>query len=114
MFKSYLTTALRNISRHKIFSAINIFGLAIGIAACLLIQQYVRYEKGYDNFYPLKDRIFRVQQDRYEDGKLSTQWAAGSAGIGPLMKTELPEVEDFGKLTRTGGVMSYGENKFMQ
>src|SRR5688572_21655051 len=108
MLKSYLKTAFRNISRHKIFSAINIFGLAIGIAACLLILQYVRYEKGYDNFYPDGKRIYRVQQDRYEDGKLSTQWAAGSAGIGPLMKNELPEVENFGKLSRTGGVMTYG------
>ena len=81
MFKSYLKTALRNISRHKIFSAINIFGLAIGIAACLLILEYVRYERSYDNFYPNKERIFRVQQDRYEDGKLSTQWALAGASL---------------------------------
>src|SRR5215470_10130700 len=50
MIKSYLKTAWRNMMRHKVYSAINILGLAIGIAACLLILQYVSFELGYENF----------------------------------------------------------------
>ena len=114
MIKSYFTTALRNIFKHKIFSLINIFGLAIGIAACLLILQYVRFELSYDNFHEKGDRIFRVQQNRYNDGKLSTQWAAGAAGIGPAAKQSIPEIESFAKLTKTGGVILYNNEKFRE
>jgi putative ABC transport system permease protein len=78
MFTNYLKIAWRNATRHKAYSAINILGLAIGIAACLLILQYVSFELSYENFQVNKDRIYRVQQDRYDKGKLSTQWAAGA------------------------------------
>ena len=61
MLQNYFKTALRNLVKHKVFSAINIFGLAIGIAACLMIHQYVRFEKSYDDFHANGDRIFRLQ-----------------------------------------------------
>jgi putative ABC transport system permease protein len=73
MFRSYFKIAWRNMMRHKAYSGINILGLAIGIAACLLILQYVSYELSYENFQSNKDRLYRVQQDRYDKGKLSTQ-----------------------------------------
>src|SRR4028119_1593810 len=82
MLRNYLLIAWRNLRRHKAFSAINILGLAIGIAACLLILQYVRFELSYDNFHAKGDRIYRVQQDRYDKGKLSTRWAAGAQAAG--------------------------------
>jgi putative ABC transport system permease protein len=114
MLENYFKTALRNLTKHKVFSFINIFGLAIGIAACLMILQYVRFEWSYDNFHQKGDRIYRVQQDRYDDGKLSTQWAAGAAGIGPAVMAEVPEVEAFAKLSRTGGVISYGSKQWRE
>src|SRR5690606_38313272 len=60
MFANYLTVAYRNLSRNKLFSLINIFGLAIGLAACFLIVQYVLYEISYDKFHPNADRVYRV------------------------------------------------------
>lgn len=114
MIKNYFKTAIRNLTKHKVFSAINIFGLAIGIAACLLIFQYVRFERSYDNFHQNGDRIFRLQQSRYDEGKLSTEWAAGAAGVGLAVKQEIPEVEDFAKLNKTSGVISYGDKKFRE
>ena len=63
MLQNYFKTALRNLVKHKVFSAINIFGLAVGIAACLMILQYVRFEKSYDDFHANGDRIFRLQQN---------------------------------------------------
>src|SRR5215204_6684380 len=114
MFQNYFKTALRNIVKHKAFSAINIFGLTIGIAACLMILQYVRFERSYDDFQVNGDRIFRLQQDRYNEGKLSTQWAAGAAGIGKAVKEEIPEVESYAKLLQRGGVISYGDKKFRE
>jgi putative ABC transport system permease protein len=114
MIKNYFTTALRNLVKHKIFSLINIFGLAIGIAACLLILQYVRFELSYDDFHEKGDRIYRLQQNRYNEGKLTTQWAAGAAGVGPAAKEEIPEIEAFAKLIKTGGVISYNNGIFRE
>ncbi len=69
MFKNYLKIALRNIIRHKAFSVINIAGLAIGIASCLLLFTVVRYELSYDTFQPNYKQIYHVvTQDKFEDG----------------------------------------------
>ena len=55
MLRNYLITAFRNLRRHKGFSAINILGLAIGMAACLLIWQFVTFELSYEDFHQDKD-----------------------------------------------------------
>ena len=104
MLRNYFKTAWRNIKRHKAYSAINILGLAIGIAACLLILQYVSFELSFENFQVNKDRIYRVQQDRYDNGKLSTQWAAGAFGVGNAFKAAIPEIEDYVKVIQNGNV----------
>lgn len=98
MLRNYFKIAWRNIMRHKGYAAINILGLAIGISACLLILQYVSFELSYEKFQVNKDRIYRVQQDRYDKGKLSTQWAAGAYAVGNSFKDAIPEVEDYVKL----------------
>jgi putative ABC transport system permease protein len=115
MITSYFTIALRNLISHKAFSFINIFGLALGIAASLLIFQYARYELSYDRFQPDAGRLYRLQLDRYDNGKLSTQWAAGAAGIGPVVKEALPEVESFARLREAGTtVVSYKDREFRE
>src|SRR5688500_18959361 len=92
MIKNYFTAVWRCISRNKGFTAINILGLAIGMMACMLITQYVLHEFSYDDFHDKKNRIFRVQLDRYDKGELATRWASGCAGIGPDLKADFPEV----------------------
>ncbi|HEX8377110.1 MAG TPA: ABC transporter permease [Pedobacter sp.] len=114
MYKNYLKTAIRNLFKHKVFSLVNIFGLAIGIAACLVILQYVRFEWSYDNYHQNADRIYRIQQNRYNDGKLGSQWAAGSPAIGPSLINDLPEIESFARLQQTGGIVSYNEKEFRE
>src|SRR5882762_4649959 len=114
MVSNFLIIALRNLFKHKVFSFINIFGLAIGIAASLLIVQYARNELSYDRFQPDAGRIYRLQQDRYNNGKLSTQWAAGATGIGPAVKEALPEVESFARLRETGAIVSYKDREFRE
>ena len=111
MIKNYFKIAWRNIIRHKGYSGINILGLAIGIAACLLILQYVSFEMSYENFHANKDRIYRVQQDRYDNGKLSTQWAAGAFAAGNSFKDAIPEIEDYVKLVPTGEVITEIDNQ---
>lgn len=98
MIENYFKIAWRNITRQKGYSGINIVGLAIGIAACLLILQYVSFELSYENFQVNKDRIYRVRQDRYDNGKLSTQWVSGAYAVGNSFKDAIPEIEDYVKV----------------
>jgi len=111
MIKNYFKIAWRNLMRHKVYSGINIFGLAIGIASCLLILQYVSYELSYENFQVNKDRIYRVQQDRYDNGKLSTQWAAGAFGVGNAFKNAIPDIEDYVKVVSNDNVTTEVQNQ---
>ncbi len=107
MIRNYLTIAFRNLMKNKVFSLINILGLAIGMAACLLILQYVTFELSYDDFHANKQDVYRLKQNRYNKGVLTTEWAAGCAAIGPAMKEAFPEVVDYVKLRPTEGVMIY-------
>ena len=111
MLKNFFKIAWRNIKRHKAYSGINILGLAIGIAACLLILQYVSFELSYENFQTNKDRIYRVQQDRYDNGKLSTQWAAGAYAVGNSFKDAIPEIEDYVKVMQNSKVVTDVKNQ---
>jgi putative ABC transport system permease protein len=106
MFRNYFKTAWRNITRQKGYSLINVIGLAIGVAACLLILQYVSFELSYENFQVNRDRIYRVKQERYDNGKLSTEWAAGAYAVGNSFKEEIPEIEDYVKLLATNSVVA--------
>lgn len=111
MIKNYFKIAWRNIVSKKGYATINIVGLAIGIAACMLILQYVAFELSYENFHEKKDRIYRVQQDRYDNGKLSTQWAAGAFAVGNSFKDEIPEIEEYVKLVPWGQVVAEVNNQ---
>ncbi|MEO8414348.1 MAG: ABC transporter permease [Ginsengibacter sp.] len=111
MFKNYFKMAWRNIRRHKVYSGINILGLAMGIAACLLLLQYVSYELSFEDFQTNRDRVYRVEQDRYDNGKLSTQWAAGAFGVGNAFKDAIPEIEDYVKLVQNGKVTTDVQNQ---
>jgi putative ABC transport system permease protein len=111
MLRNYFKTAWRNIKRHKVYSGINILGLAIGIAACLLILQYVSFELSYENFQTNRDRIYRVEQDRYDNGKLSTQWAAGAFGVGNAFKDAIPEIEEYVKVIQNNKVITEVQNQ---
>ncbi len=101
MFKNYLKIALRNLSRHKIFSAINILGLAIGIAGCLLILQYVRFELSYDSFNNAEN-IYRVRLDQFANNTLVFKSSENYPGVGPALKKELPEVLEYARLYNLG------------
>ena len=61
MWRNYLTVGVRALTRNRTFAAINIFGLAMGLAACLLLLIYVRYETGYDRWLPDSERVYQVQ-----------------------------------------------------
>jgi len=101
MFRNYLKTAMRSFSRQKGYVMINMIGLAVGIAASLLIFIFVQYHLNFDNFHEKGDRIQRVLLD----GKIGGQevLAAYTAPvIGPTMKQEFPEVEKVSRMNVWG------------
>src|SRR5687767_11040101 len=92
MFKSYLKSALRNLWKYKSFSLLNIAGLAIGMAACLLILQYVSFKLSYDQFHQNADHIYRVVNDRYQNGQLIQHGTITYSGVGKAMNNDFEEV----------------------
>src|ERR1700744_107782 len=92
MIKNYIKTAWRNLWKNKVFSLINILGLSLGMGACLLILQYVNFQLSYDHFNKNADNIYRVVNDRYQNGKLIQHGTITYSAVGKAMKDDYPEV----------------------
>jgi putative ABC transport system permease protein len=114
MFKNYLKTAWRNLLKNKMFSAINVLGLAIGIAAFLLIINYLRFEYSFDDFNVKKDRIYRVPMVITETGGKPQTFAFTYPALAPAMKKDFPEVEEAVRFRRRWGVVRHGEQKIVE
>lgn len=114
MIKNYFIITLRNIKKHKAFSFINITGLAIGIACCLLIFKYVIFEQSYDNYHADKDRIYEVGLNSTIDN--ITEGTSGTgAPLGPALKDNFPEVETFARAMEvSSGLVKYENNVFYE
>ena len=92
MFKNFLKVAFRNVSRHKGFSFINIAGLTLGLAACLLIGLFVQDEYSYDKFMPGGDSVYRIY-NHYTDNNGETDRAVAPPMFATTLKQEYPEIE---------------------
>lgn len=93
MFKNNLKIAIRNLLRQKIYSFINVMGLAVGVASCLLIVLFIRNEFSYDKFFRDQDRIYRMVLERKYPNH-STFYAIIPASYEDVAKRDLPEVEE--------------------
>ncbi|WP_426668898.1 ABC transporter permease [Mucilaginibacter sp. McL0603] len=98
MIRNYFIISLRNLFKRKGYTTLNILGLTIGITCCLLIFQYVSYERSYDTFQKNTSQIVRIRLDQYKQGKLLWQSATSYPAFGPLMKKDYPEVENYCRL----------------
>jgi putative ABC transport system permease protein len=99
MIRNYIKSAYRSLLKNKVYGAINILGLTVGIACCLLISLYVRDEVSYDNFFKDSDRIYRVALERVYP--TNTRFFGSSpVNMAPTLKENYPEVEEAGRLDR--------------
>ena len=103
MFQNYLTIAIRNLLRYPAYTLINIVGLAIGLAACMLILRYVWDELSYDRYHPHAERVYRVVDDIESAGQ-TVQTAGSPLGWGPALKRDFPEIELFARVRGTTSV----------
>lgn len=111
MFSNYFTTAWRNLRKNKIFSLINITGLAIGLSACIIIILFVLYEKGYDSIHT--KNIYRLDEVQKFEGMVAPQNVALSMfPMGPTLKSDFPEVQEFTRVRKNENVpLNYGAKK---
>ncbi|WP_200837174.1 ABC transporter permease [Dyadobacter sp. 3J3] len=114
MISNYIKIALRSLWNKKVFSGINIFGLAVGLATCILILLFVQSEADYDKFNLNADRIFRVTVHGKIGGK-ELNIATAPAPVGPAVSGDYPGIESYTRLTSEGSfLVKYGTEKFKE
>lgn len=111
MFKNYFKTAFRNLRKHKLYTAINVFGLAVGLAACLLIGVYISHELSYDKFNINANRIVRATMEYSQAGTVNTTATTGTK-VGPQFKRTFPLIENYVRTFISHNVVKTGDKIF--
>ncbi|MCE6992418.1 ABC transporter permease [Dyadobacter sp. CY323] len=111
MLKNYFKIAFRNIWKNKVFSAINILGLAVSMAACILILLFVSYERSFDKIH--SKNLYRLDEVQKFEGMVAPQKVALSMyPMGPALKEDYPQIRDFTRVNSTKNLMlTVGEKK---
>ena len=91
MFRNYFKTAIRNLLANKVYSIITVAGLGVGIAVCLVIFIFIRYEQSYDDFHPNKARIYRILTRNDKPGENENPTAAVPFPLPTAMENDLPD-----------------------
>ena len=112
MLRNYLKTAFRNLVRNKYFTTINIAGLSIALACCMLILLYIRDEFSYDRFHEKKDSIWQLTCDRIEKEGTEEKFAIAAMVQGPAFKREIPEIGAFVRVNNQQLVVKKGNDIF--
>ena len=108
MLKNYLKMTLRTLRRYKGYTFINIVGLAVGMAACILILLYIEDELSYDTYHEHAGQIYRVTQEQFDEhGTSGLHRVMLDPPIAPLLKADFPEVTHAARLTPVGPLLSY-------
>ena len=92
MIKNYLLVAIRNLRKHFTYSIINVIGLGLGLATCLLLLTWIRHELSYDQFHAKADRIYRSSLE-YSFGGQTSKTSVSPTALLPVMQKNFQEVE---------------------
>jgi putative ABC transport system permease protein len=114
MFRNYLTVALRNIIRHKLYSFINIGGLAVGLTCAILIILFVRDELSYDQWLHGTEHLYRLEQNIVVPGRASLPWAVVAFPMPAAMKDEIPEVTGMTRIWPEEFTLTAGDRQFLE
>src|SRR5580765_5037331 len=112
MFRNYLVIALRNIIRHKLYSFINIAGLAIGLSCVILMTLFIRDELSYDKWIAGSDKLYRVEITYHVPNRSDIVLAQTSMPLPLAMRDQIPEVRSATRLTQQGITMIAGDRQF--
>jgi putative ABC transport system permease protein len=111
MFRIYLRSAFRNLVRHRTYTFLNVFGLATGMAACIVILLFAYYEKSFDGMH--HRNLYRLNEaDKFTATGIIQKKAETMFAMGPTMKAEFPEVVNYCRVDGVGQYeMTYGEKR---
>jgi ABC-type antimicrobial peptide transport system permease subunit len=114
MLKNYFKIAWRNLTNNKAFTFINVAGLAVGMAASILILLWVQFEISVDRFHKNSDRVYAVWRNSSMQGEVNT-WDYTPAPYAPTMKEQFPEVEEVARITEWDQqLLTFGDNNFYE
>lgn len=114
MLKNYLAIALRNIRQNPLYAFINIFSLAIGLAACLAIYLFITDERSFDAFHSKKENIYRLDEVQNFTGTNVQKVALTMPGMGPALASEFPEVVTYTRfMNRNKQLVVKAEKRFL-
>jgi putative ABC transport system permease protein len=115
MLKNYFTMALRSMLKQKLYTSINIGGLATGLTCFILIFLYVQFEFSFDDFYLKKDRIYRIYQQQAGNDYLGSDYfAVTPAGLANNLTDEVPGVEHASTIQERTSLIKYDDNSFLE
>src|ERR1700760_2309509 len=115
MFRNYLVTALRAMARHKLYSFINIAGLAVGLTCAILIILFVRDELSYDKWIPGSANLWRVEVTYHVPGRSDPIISAQTSMPVPVaMREQIPEVRSATRLAREDLTLMAGDRQFLE
>ncbi|RYY29163.1 MAG: ABC transporter permease [Chitinophagaceae bacterium] len=113
MIKNYLKVALRYLRHHKAYTIINVSGLGVGIACCILIALFVKSEWSFDRFHSKADRIHRAWLQEFYEGQIFTNTVT-PIPLGPVLQNSLPEIEKACRVFSTSPLVRYQNNVFTE
>lgn len=114
MLTNYFKIAVRNLKKTKLFSFINILGLAVGMTACLLILNYVSFERSYDKFHKNYDRIYRLRYERTDEDGKAVRFASCCPPAASVIREKYPEIEKIARVFRYLANISFGDTVFLE
>src|SRR5438105_6043219 len=114
MFQNYLVTALRNIVRHKLYSFINIAGLAAALTCVIFIAVFVNDELSYDKWVPGADKLWRVEVTHHSQGKPDLRTTNASMPMLMAMREQIPEVRAATRFVSEQMALGLGNRRFIQ
>jgi putative ABC transport system permease protein len=113
MYKNYLTITLRVFQREKLYSLINVSGLALGITCCLMIYLFIRDEMSYDKFHEDSDRIYRIASAYMRQGKWEP-YASNAWRTGELISANYREFEQLVMICDNEEMLVYGDKRIYE
>src|SRR5215217_1998345 len=111
MFKNYFKVALRYLSKHKGYTFINVLGLGVGIACCLLIMLFVKSEWSFDRFHAKSNHIYRAWLEEHYEGQIFRNTVT-PVPLVPVLQSNLPEVEASCRISGNNTDVKYNNNIF--
>ncbi len=114
LFRHYLVTALRNLAKHKLYSFINIAGLALGLACAIFVILFIRDETSYDKWVPDSARLYRLELTEHVPGRSAMDMVSVPFSVPAAMQEEIPEVAAATRLIREGITLTVGDRQFLE